>query len=90
MLYLFCQSVNLIKNIEVMKEKIEVVGTPEMVIKLKVFINERESLNIRSLEREAKMPYTSLSQFMGDKPKEFADHHWKNLIPVLEKYGWKS
>jgi hypothetical protein len=57
--------------------------------KLRSFFKERPSLAVRSVEREAGIPNTTLKNTLIKGAKFPAKHEFK-LIPVLRKYGWSD
>ena len=53
---------------------------------LKQYFNERPSLKISSIEKEAKIPRCTLDHFLKGR-RVLKDEHLDLLIPVLRKYG---
>lgn len=57
------------------------------VEKLKIFLEERPSLSVRGIEREAELPSTKIKEFLGERQKLNADQEGR-LLNILQKYGW--
>jgi hypothetical protein len=52
---------------------------------LVAWLNERPSLNVKSLEEEAAIPFTTITQSL--RGREIPEKHWPAIISVLKKYG---
>jgi ubiquinone biosynthesis protein Coq4 len=55
--------------------------------KLRKFLKARPSLKPQSLEKEAGLPTTTLSQIFQDR--ELPEKHWPALEKALKKYCWE-
>lgn len=55
--------------------------------KLRLFLEDRPSLSVQGLEKEASIASQSIAWVKRgrDLPKQ----HWAALTPILKKYGWK-
>jgi hypothetical protein len=49
------------------------------------WLNERPSLNIKKLEEEASIPFTTISQ--AQRGWEIPEKHWPAIVAALKKYG---
>lgn len=57
--------------------------------KLLAFLNERPSLSVSGIEREAGIPGQSVAWVRREDGRELPEQHWKKLLPVIKKYGYK-
>lgn len=57
--------------------------------KLLKFLQDRPSLSVSGLEREAGIPGQSVAWVRRDDGRELPEQHWKKLLPILKKYGYK-
>jgi hypothetical protein len=55
--------------------------------KLKRFLEDRPAISVSGLEREAQLPGQTLAWVK--KGRDLPEIHWKQLISILKKYGWK-
>lgn len=55
--------------------------------KLRKFLEERKSLSAQGLEKEAGIPGQSIAWVK--RGRDLPEQHWKPLIKILKKYGWK-
>jgi len=55
---------------------------------LVAWLDERPALNIKKLEEEAVIPFTTISQ--AQRGREIPEKHWPAIVAVLKKYGLKS
>lgn len=55
--------------------------------KLIAFLKDRPSLSASGVEREAGIPGQSIAWVK--RGRELPEQHWKKLLPVLKKYGYK-
>lgn len=49
------------------------------------WLEERPSLNVKSIEEEAGIPFTTISQ--AQRGREIPVKHWPAIIGTLKKYG---
>lgn len=51
------------------------------------FFEQRPSLSAAGVEREAGIPAQSIAWVK--RGRELPEQHWKKLLPVIKKYGYK-
>lgn len=57
--------------------------------KLLKFLHDRPSLSVSGIEREAGIPGQSVAWVRREAGRELPEQHWKKLLPILKKYGYK-
>jgi plasmid maintenance system antidote protein VapI len=53
-----------------------------------IWLEERECLSLRCIEREAGIPEKTLSHYVKGR-RNLSEDHMLKVTPVLEKYGWR-
>ena len=52
---------------------------------LVAWLNDRPALNIKKLEEEAAIPFTTITQAL--RGREIPEKHWPAIVATLKKYG---
>jgi hypothetical protein len=55
--------------------------------RLRRFLEERPALSVQGLETHAKLPGQAIAWVK--RGRDLPEAHWKQLMPILKKYGWK-